>query len=522
MKKKPLLYFVFLFFVNYGYSQIGVTSITTTSYNLTAPPTITNRLGAGVTQASNGVQTRFDSTGTNFTINFNTSATADSIAVSTVTIASIGTGSLLNVNAIAKVRRVANANVPSAGEHYPFWATVSAGFPANNATTGTFNITAPEISTLENALVTNNISTGYDNVFQNTNANVHYANIERLDYVIPLGFTPSGSADLTRIGFTIYDRGTGDPFKIAGIKALNASNDPSDYNVITASPFASCLAVAGANFGANLLATNINYIIFQKDPRFNNSESRPSVSGNQNIRGVFISLASLGYTAGQTVYGFSLIPDDMATSTTVANLLNFSAYPTTTANTSILDLVNGLGVANFSQIVLSNNVKLTAKKVGKNVLLSWISNSSNLNASTILQRGLRTDNYINLTNLSVNSNSFLDTNPIDGTSFYRLKFIAADGKIDYSNAQVINTKKTGATIFPTIVSNMLFIKPDASFSNKPISIIIYSLDGKLINAVIESYNTLISFNTSHLTRGKYFIVLKQDNTKMVSQYFVKE
>jgi hypothetical protein len=299
------LVLIFLFGCKISFAQLGVTSFTTTNYNLPASTSITNRFGAGVTNASNLVQTRFDSTGTNFTINFNASATADSIAVATVTITSIGTGSLLNVNAIAKVRRVANAFVPSAGEHYPFWASVDAGFPANNATTGTFNIAAPETSTLEAALVSNNISTGYDNVFQNTNANIHYANIERLDYVIPLGFTPSASADLNKIGFTIYDRGLGDPFKIAGIKNLNASNDVTDYNVITTSPFAACLAVAGSNFGANLLASNFSYIIFQKDPRFKNSESRPSVSGSQNIRGVFISLASLGFVANQKVYGFS-------------------------------------------------------------------------------------------------------------------------------------------------------------------------------------------------------------------------
>ncbi len=513
---------ILIFTTEISPAQIPISSITTTSYNLAASPSITGRKGAGVKQNGTALGTRWDSVGTSFTINFNASTTADSVAINTVT-TSLGIGSLLTLNAIAKIRRVANADVPNTGEHYPFWAAVNAGFPAAAATTGTFDVAAPEITSLESALISNNINSGYDNVFQNTSANVHYGNIERVDYIIPNGFTPSAGADLTKIGFTIYDRGVGDPFKIAGIKAINASNDPSDYNVITASPFAACLGVVVSNFTttAGLLGANFNYVIFQRDPRFNNSEFRPSTTGAQNIKGVFISLAALGFTASQKVYGFSLFADDILTTATVASLLNYSAFPTNTANANILDLVNGLGVGNFGQTVLASSLQLNAQLQNKVVALSF-ANIGNYNQEKfVLQRAGVNNMYEDIADIINGQKTFVDVHPLSAVSFYRIKIIKQDGSISYSNIQVIANNEKITNIFPTLATDILYIQSSKILLGAPVNISIYSADGKLISNVIETANNLMSYNVTYLARGKYWIIVKQDGKEIAKQLFIK-
>jgi hypothetical protein len=517
MKPKQLLIvqliFV-LFFTQSNYAQVGIASINTTTNNLSTSDTIFNRKGAGVQSMYSGLSGRWDSTNTNFKVVFN-AGNSDQISITNISIAELGVGTRLSFPAIAKVRRVANAQVGHSGDHFPYFAVVnSAPLPTDKS--GTFLVNAPEVRSMETALLSNNINTGYDNIFQNNNVNVHYGNVERIDYIFSTGFTPVAGADLTKIGFTIYDGGDdGNPFKVCGIKTLNNTNDPSGY----VTPLAS---VTTENFGNKLLSTFVDVVIFQKDSVFNICESRPSVKINQSMRGVFVSLASLGFVEGQRVYGFSIFANDIPASSSEAYLLNYEGYPTNSNSGDMLDLVNSIGLYVFNQsVVLPSATVLTAALQNSKVLLQW--NAASLaNAQKVyLQRASGNMIYDNLAEISVNHSSFVDETARETVAYYRLKIITASGVTKYSNIQLIRSKFYDTHIFPTVTNNQLFIASNTIVINKPITISIFNLDGKLLQSISKTASNSMSVDVANLQKAMYIISLMQNNEVVIRQKFIK-
>jgi Secretion system C-terminal sorting domain len=516
---KPTLSFVIqllavLFFSQNTFAQLGITTISTVSNNIPTADTIFNRKGAGVQSMFSGLSGRWDSTGTNFKVVFNAGNT-DNIAITDIDVAGLGIGTRLPFAAIAKVKRVANAQVGHNGDHFPYFAAVNS-LPSATETSGTFLLNAPEVTSMETALVSNNINTGYDNVFQNNNVNVHYGNIERIDYIFSTGFIPAAGADLTKIGFTIYDGGDdANAFKIGGIKSLNNLLDPTGY--IT--PIAS---VSPANFGNKLLSSFTDFVIFQKDPDFNICESRPSIKVNQNMRGVFVSLANLGFTDGQKVYGFSIFANDIPASSTEAYLLNYEGYPTNSNSNDMLDLVNSLGVYSFNQtVVLSSATVLTASLQQSKVLLQW-NTASLLDAQKVyVQRASGNMVYSNLAEINSNQPSFIDETAREDIAYYRLKIITLSGAIKYSNIQVIRSKFSDTQIFPTVANHQLYITSNSIAVNKPISISIFNLDGKLIQSISKTASNSMSVDVTNLQKAMYIISVTQNDNIIIRQKFIK-
>jgi hypothetical protein len=507
--------FIALLFCQNLFAQFGITSISTTNINTPTSDTIFNRKGAGVLSLMAGLEGRWDSAGTNFKVVFN-DGNADNIAITDINIEVLGIGTRLPLTMLAKVRRVANNLVNNIGDHFPYFAKVTTA-PSSTETSGTFLINAPEITSMETALVSNNINTGYDNIFQNNNANIHYGNIERIDFVFPAGFTPEAGADLRKIGFTIYDGGSdGNPFKIGGIKALNNINDPSRY--IT--PLAS---IASSNYGNKLLSPFVDFVIFQKDPNFNICESRPSVKINQNMRGVFVSLASLGFANGQKVYGFSIFADDIPETSTETYLLNYEGFPTNSNNSDMLDLVNSVGVYSFNQaVVLSSATLLTASLQNLKVLLQWNVASLADAQKIYLQRASSNMVYSDLSEIDINQSSFADETNRETVAYYRLKIITTNGVIRYSNVQLIRSKFSDTQIFPTVTNNQLNIISNSIELNKPITISIFNVDGKLLQSITKSASKTMNIDVAHLQKAIYIISITQNDAIVIRKKFIKQ
>ncbi len=503
-----------LFFCQNAFAQFGINSIITNNTDLPTSTTIFNRKGAGVQSMFAGLANRWDSVGTNFDIIFN-SSNADNISVADIDIAGVGIGTRLPFSPFVKVRRVANSQVGHTEDHFPYFAAVSTA-PLSNETVGTFLVNAPEVTSMETALVSNNLNTGYDNIFQNNNINVHYGNIERIDFVFPTGFIPSAGSDLNKVGFTIYDGGDdGNAFKMAGIKTLNNLNDPTNY--IT--PIAT---ITAANYGNKLLSTFKDFVIFQKDPTFNLNESRPSVVVNQNMRGTFVSLASLGFIDGQKVYGFSIFANDVPASSTEAYLLNYEGYPTNTNSEDMLDLVNSVGVYSVNQaVVLSSSTVLTAVSQNSKVLLQW-NVASLVDAQNVyLQRASGNMVYNNLTEINNNQHSFIDETARGDISYYRLKIITVGGAVKYSNIQLVRNNFSDTQIFPTVVSDQLYITSNTIAINKPISVSIFNVDGKLVQSMSKTASRSMNVDVSYLPKAMYIISVSQNNEVVSKQKFIK-
>jgi hypothetical protein len=517
MKQKLKLIIHLLMFsllVQNTLGQVGINKIIITSTDLPTSDTIFNRKGAGVQSMVSGLEGRWDSSGTNFKVSFN-SGNSDNKAISDIDVKNIGVGSRLPFAAIAKVRRVANVQVGNSEYHFPYFAAANS-FPSLTETVGTFIINAPEVTSMEAALISNNINIGYDNIFQNNSINAHYGNIERIDYIYPRGFIPAVGADLNKIGFTIYDFGdAGKPFKIGGIKTLNNLNDPSGY--IT--PLAS---ITNLNYGKKLLLEFADFVVFQKDPNYSSSESRPSVVINQNIRGVFVSLASLGYVTGQKVYGFSIFANDIASNATESYLLNYTGFPTNTNSTEMLDLVSSIGLYTFNQnVVLSSTNELRATLQNENVLLQWDS-SLFINAQKIyLQKSYSSMIYNDLAEFNDTQTSFIDVTKNGDVVYYRLKIIETNGEIKYSNIQLIKTKFIDTKIFPTVVKDQLYVTSNTIVVNKPIAISVFTVDGKLVKSFSKIASHSMNLDVSNLENAMYIISVTQNDKVLARQKIIK-
>ena len=79
-------------------------------------------------------------------------------------------------SSMVKIRRATNDQVGDDRNYFNFWAACSS-IPASGATSGTFNFTAPEVLNHDEAFLSNNLTSGYDNIFQNTIASPHFGNI---------------------------------------------------------------------------------------------------------------------------------------------------------------------------------------------------------------------------------------------------------------------------------------------------------------------------------------------------------
>ncbi len=515
MKPKSLVIFqtaMALFFCQSVFAQIGITSIVTASSNLPTSDIILDRKGAGIRNSFADLSNRWDSINTNFKLVFN-AGIADSVSISDINVASIGLATRLPFNAIAKVRRVANAEITHTQDHYSFWATtLSAPAPTDNS--GTFLLDAPEITSMEAALVSNNINTGYNNIFQNNSLNVHYGNIERIDYIIPDGFTLAIGSDLSKIGFTIYDRGIGNSFKIGAIKSINTTKDPIDF-------ITPILDVNASDFGNDLLATESSYIVFQNDALYSGCESRPSIKMSDNLRGVFISLADLGYVQGQTVYGFSLFASDISTSNGAAYLQDYSNFPTNTSDANMLDLANSIGIFSFNQVVLSSSTVLSASLQNNKVLLQWNTASFTDVNKVFLQKASGDLVYNNVTEIGINQSSFIDESIRANVSYYRLKIIKHNGEVKYSNIQLVHSKISNTQIFPTVASDMLYMSSNTIVANKPVSISMYNIDGKMVQSFTKMGSSTMNIEVNALQKGMYIISVMQNNDVIIRQKFIK-
>jgi uncharacterized repeat protein (TIGR01451 family) len=181
-------------------------------------------------------------------------------------------------------------------------------------------------SNMENALLGNIINLGSDNIFNNgTDAG---NNIERIDYIFSSGIKVVSP---TTQGFVVLERNGNDPFKIAGIKTLSGTN-PSTYG-------SNLVAVATTQWGGSIPIVTDTL----KDPPSGSLPFLPFRSdiGSQNIKGVFISLANLGFVAGDTVYGYSLVGNDADSS--CLNNPNVCPQGTSDADGG-LDFISGGGI----------------------------------------------------------------------------------------------------------------------------------------------------------------------------------
>lgn len=480
-----------------SHGQQPITAIFTT-INTAPLVTYNNVKGAGLRKPDNTLRSSWDSSGTSFTVKFNTALTGNIKNITQYSVSGLPTTVLqAPANAIVKLRRTGNSYVNDTRVHHNFWATYST-IPAAMATSGTYNFTAPEVLLPEDAFLLNNITSGYDNIFENTITNLHASNIERVDFIIPGGLTALTNTDRTNSGVAVFDRGTGDPFKIAAITAVDASNNPTAYGNL--------ISVTAANFGNALLPLSFDFCIITRDTKYR-SQSRPSSPDNQNLRGVFISLADLGLAVNQRFYGYSLFGPDVTTADP-----NWNNYPANTSTSSGLDPVNIMGLYKTPFSVLAVPMKFNAVRRGNKTELECTMYNKIANEKVIAERSTDGINYEEIGEVLITETgeyAITDNTPAAGNNFYRLKLIEKGGASGYSEIRKLWFPGTAdVTIFPNPARDVLNIRLPLQWQRKRLRTSVTDAKGRLMLTTIVANTTATqSIDTKSLASGTYILQL---------------
>ncbi len=138
-------------------------------------------------------------------------------------------------------------------------------------------------------------------------------NVERIDFIVPAGIDlPATAALLNEIGTIANEKHGNNTYKIAMITSLDGAGDPASY-----APLA--LVQGNVDYGnlgrpQNASGTNMRnaYIRNAAHPSGGSNGPLGYIRSDTNFMGMsFVSFAAMGATPGQTVYGYSLFPNDM-------------------------------------------------------------------------------------------------------------------------------------------------------------------------------------------------------------------
>ncbi|MEI9946373.1 MAG: T9SS type A sorting domain-containing protein [Chitinophagaceae bacterium] len=478
-------------------AQQPISSIVTSNI-VNSPVTKNNIKGAGLHNTSS-LFSSWDSIGSSFTMNYNVSSMANVLRVSQFSVAGFSS-SLLTIpaSAIVKIRHATNTDIGDARVHYNFWAKYSA-IPAVGATSGTFDFIAPEVVNPENAFLLNNLTSGYDNIFQNSVNSPHFSNIERVDFIVPAGVKCYTSTDLTQSGIAVIDRGAGDPFKIAAITAIDGNNTPT--------AFGNLVSVTAANFGPDLLPSTFNYIILINDSKYY-SQSRPSAAATQNLRGVYISLADLGLVVNQTFYGYALFGPDVTTAAA-----DWTTYPSNSDNGSQLDPVGIMGLYKSVNSVLPMTIGFTAVRDNKTARLQFTLYNKFTGDRMMVQRSVDGTNFIDIDKLNIGdagSYSYIHHSPAPGINYYRLKMIEADRSVNYSEIRSVKFEElnAGVKIFPNPAVEKLTISFPSTLPQGAVTAEIFTTSGDLVKRIVfKTPGNLQSIPVNTFPKGRYMLRL---------------
>ncbi len=373
------------------------------------------------------------------------------------------------INGIVKLRRVNNASV--SGSFTLMWAEA--------VTNGTIFNMLPEYQDNMEIIFDNRVfNKGTDNFFDNSSGNSN--NIERMDWIVAGGF--SSTATPSQLGFAVFERGAvgaHDPFCIAPITSLDAGGNPAGYGNI--------LRVAGASYGDPGPA--VNYRIVKGAV---GTPLADAGTGSQSRGGVIISLQNLGIAPNTTIYGYSLMANDLPAGAVPANLLNVNNatnFPLNTGNPGGIDLIAVTGLYVATSLLPVQFSSFTVHEKNGWPQLTWQVENETPGAYYEIERKYSGSEFLTVKQVYANAaaggrNQYMFTddaadllNPVQ----YRIRQTDADGRFTYSPVVVIGgSKKTSVfALYPNPAVNTVFINLPAS-AKGPVTLQLTDLDGRLI------------------------------------------
>ncbi|HTN20909.1 MAG TPA: pectinesterase family protein [Pelobium sp.] len=123
-----------------------------------------------------------------------------------------------------------------------------------------------------------------------------------------------------------------------------------------------------------------------------------------------------------------------------------------------------------------------------------------------------------LNTAGIHNYSFVDQNPLDGSSYYRLNQIDLDGKNAYSDLRSINLASgINLVLYPNPVSNELNIIHAKAMVNANVGLV--ATNGKkVLNLPVAISSTNTKINLNGLSPGTYILVFENGSEKQVSKF----
>ncbi len=186
----------------------------------------------------------------------------------------------------------------------------------------------------------------------------------------------------------------------------------------------------------------------------------------------------------------------------------------------------------FSSLVVALPVELISfdgTKKDRQINLNWKTASEINNDGFQVERGIKTAfglewnrlDFINGngTTQIVQSYSFIDENPEEGTNYYRLKQMDFDGQYEYSSIIAVEYTSTNGGgsvgIFPNPIKDQL------TLTNGKGKATIFNVLGQPVkNLTIDASQTTIQLGD--LLNGQYYLQLLQENGTVITKSFSKE
>jgi len=179
------------------------------------------------------------------------------------------------------------------------------------------------------------------------------------------------------------------------------------------------------------------------------------------------------------------------------------------------------------QVLPVELVSFQAKTKTEEVVLSWVTATEINNKEFVIERSVLDDlNFKTIgkvnghgTTLQQQQYEFIDSNPVVGTSYYRLKQIDLDGTTTYSKVLAI-TRKTLITttmrVYPNPATEFINVATGNLIIGEQLLIQVVNLQGKVMYEQMHQYSNKsqdLNIPLTALPAGSYYLVLMKDGKK---------
>lgn len=175
--------------------------------------------------------------------------------------------------------------------------------------------------------------------------------------------------------------------------------------------------------------------------------------------------------------------------------------------------------------LLSFNAILQSKKT----LLTWTTSNQMNTQYFMVQRSSNGNDWteINIINTSTTNNistyNYTDETPKFGINYYRIKFVDTDGKVTYSNVQVVElgSNTFEFSIYPNPAQSKIYL----SFTDPNYEVYYITITDKLGRTMFMLPKPQLQngLDIGKLAKGIYYVQVTDNKTKkIVTQKFIKE